>query len=122
MRPPESASSVCAAIAVAAGVRAATCTTEVPSRIRDVCAARNASGVNASEPYASALHTESKPSFSASCTRATGGTSAAPAHSRPRPSFMAAHSGRPACFRAHQAARDGLDEEWSRSERSGTGP
>lgn len=37
----------------------------VPSLIRLVEAPHHASGVNASEPYASAVHTESKPSSSA---------------------------------------------------------
>jgi hypothetical protein len=44
----------------------------VPSRMRDVWAAIQASGVIASEPYASAVHTESYPSFSASLTRSIG--------------------------------------------------
>ena len=48
-----------ACIAVDAGVRALICTIAVPSRIRDVCAPIQASGVNASEPHASAVHTES---------------------------------------------------------------
>ena len=54
-------------MAVAVGVRAEICTTPVPSLIVDVCAAIHTSGENASEPHDSALHTESKPSFSASC-------------------------------------------------------
>ena len=58
-RPRERWSSVSAAIAVAAGVRALICTIAVPSRIRDVCAPIHASGVKASEPQASAVHTES---------------------------------------------------------------
>ena len=60
-------SSVSVCIAVAVGVRAEICTTPVPSLIVDVCAAIHTSGENASEPHDSALHTESKPSFSASC-------------------------------------------------------
>ena len=65
-RPPERWSSVIAAIAVAAGVRAESWTMPVPRRMRSVCAPHQASGVRASEPYASAVHTESKPSRSAS--------------------------------------------------------
>ena len=49
-RPPERWSSVIAAIAVAAGVRADICTMPVPRRIVDVCAPHQASGVSASEP------------------------------------------------------------------------
>ena len=66
------------AMAAAAGVRAASCMIPVPRRMRLVTAARYASGVTASEPYASAVHTESKPSRSASCTRSTGRRSWAP--------------------------------------------
>ena len=65
-RPPERWSSVIAAIAVAAGVRAEIWTIAVPSLIRSVAAPHQASGVSASEPYASAVQTESKPSRSAS--------------------------------------------------------
>jgi hypothetical protein len=65
-RPPLRWSSVIADIAVAAGVRADIWTIDVPSLTRSVCAPHHASGVNASEPYASAAHTESKPSRSAS--------------------------------------------------------
>jgi hypothetical protein len=46
-------------MAVAAGVRAEICTMEVPSLIRDVCEPCHASGVNASEPHASAANTVS---------------------------------------------------------------
>ncbi len=67
-RPPERWSSVIAAIAVAAGVRAEICTIAVPSLIRSVCEPHQASGINASEPYASAVQIESNPSRSASCT------------------------------------------------------
>ena len=56
---PASDSRVANAIAVAAGVRAEIWTTPVASLIRSVAAARYASGVNASAPYASAVHTES---------------------------------------------------------------
>ena len=67
-----------AAIAAETGGRAASCMMPVPRRIRFVSAARYASGVIASEPYASAVHTESNPSFSASRTFSTGSFSSAP--------------------------------------------
>lgn len=60
-----------AAIAVAVGVRADICTTEVPRRIRVVREPSQDSGVNASEPYASAVHIESKPRSSAASTFST---------------------------------------------------
>ncbi len=47
------------AIAVAVGVRAPSCTTAVASLMRSVTAARYASGVSASAPYASLDQTES---------------------------------------------------------------
>ena len=50
---------VIACIAHMAGVRPASCAMPVPSRIREVCAAIQASGVIASDPYASAVQTES---------------------------------------------------------------
>lgn len=65
-RPPDKWSSVIAAIAVAAGVRALICTMPVPSRIDSVWAPHQASGVSASLPYASAVQAEVKPSRSAS--------------------------------------------------------
>ena len=49
-RPPERWSSVIAAIAVAAGVRAEICAIDVPSLSFDVDAPHHASGVSASEP------------------------------------------------------------------------
>ena len=52
-------SSVTAAIAVAVGVRAASCTTPVPILIVSVCAATHAPKVKASLPHDSATHTES---------------------------------------------------------------
>ena len=67
-----------AAIAAEAGGRAASCMMPVPRRIRLVRAARYASGVIASEPYASAVQTESKPSRSASRVCSTGRRSSAP--------------------------------------------
>ena len=49
-RPPDRWSSVIAAIAVAAGVRAESWTMPVPRRMRSVCAPHQASGVRASDP------------------------------------------------------------------------
>ena len=46
-------------MAVAAGARAAMCMMHVPSRIVVVCAPIQASGVRASEPEASEVHTNS---------------------------------------------------------------
>src|SRR5690348_10896365 len=64
-RPFDRWSSVIAAIAIAAGVRAEICAIDVPSLIRDVFAPHQASGVSASDPYASAVHIESNPRLSA---------------------------------------------------------
>ena len=58
-------------MAVAAGVRAESCTTPVPSLMRSVCAASSASGVNASEPHDSADQAASNPAFSASTVSST---------------------------------------------------
>ncbi len=71
-RPPERASSVIAVIAVMAGVRAGICMIAVPSLILLVLAAIQVSGVMASFPYASAVQTESYPSFSASRIKSMG--------------------------------------------------
>jgi len=68
MRPPDRWSSVIAVIAAADGVRALICMMPVPSLICVVCAPHHASGVIASLPYASAVHTEWNPSLSASFT------------------------------------------------------
>ena len=65
-RPPDRWSSVIAAIAVAAGVRAEIWTIAVPSLIRSVSEPHHASGISASDPYASAVQHDSNPSFSAS--------------------------------------------------------
>lgn len=59
IRPPERWSRVSACMAVAVGLRAAICARAVPRRMREVCAAIQVSGVKASEPQASAVHTES---------------------------------------------------------------
>ena len=65
MRPPDRRSSVIALIAVAAGVRADSCTRPVQSLTREVCAPIQDSGVKASLPQDSAVQTESKPQSSA---------------------------------------------------------
>ncbi len=65
-RPPERWSSVIADIAVIAGWRADICVIAVPSFTRSVCAPHHASGVSPSDPYASAVQIESRPSDSAS--------------------------------------------------------
>jgi hypothetical protein len=65
-RPPERWSIVIADMAVMAGWRADICVIAVPSFRDEVCAPHQASGVRPSEPYASAVQIESKPSFSAS--------------------------------------------------------
>jgi hypothetical protein len=67
-RPLERWSIVIAAMAAAAGVRAEICMMLVPSRMLLVPAPHQASGVRQSEPYASDVHTESKPSRSASAS------------------------------------------------------
>ena len=58
-RPPERWSIVSAAIAVAVGWRAESWMRSVPSRSFVVCDPHHASGVSASEPHDSAVHTES---------------------------------------------------------------
>jgi hypothetical protein len=65
-RLPDRWSIVIADIAVIAGWRADICVIAVPSFSDEVCDPHHASGVRPSEPYASALQIESKPSFSAS--------------------------------------------------------
>ena len=70
-RPPERWSIVWAAIAIAVGVRAESWQRDVPSRTRVVRDPHQASGVRASEPYDSAVQTESKPSRSASTASST---------------------------------------------------
>ncbi len=56
-------------IAQLVGVRPESCTIEVPSLMVLVRGPHHASGVNASEPHASAAKTVSKPLRSASSTR-----------------------------------------------------
>ena len=89
-RPFERWSRVTAAIAVAVGVRAAICTTPVPSLMRRRCARRpTPASVNASVPHDSAVHTESKPRRSASCASSTKpGRGPAPQYPNTTPSFM----------------------------------
>jgi hypothetical protein len=53
-------------MAVIAGWRADICVIAVPSFSFCVCEPHHASGVRPSDPYASAVQIESKPSFSAS--------------------------------------------------------
>jgi hypothetical protein len=79
-----------AVMAVVAGVRAGICMTAVPTPIRSVRAATHVSVVTASEPYASALHTESKPRRSASATRGSTSTGPVPQYPMCSPSFIAA--------------------------------
>ena len=75
-------------MAVAVGVRAASCTTAVPRRTRSVWAAIQARGVKASEPHASAVQIESKPSRSASwLTPAMSGGGSCPQYPHVMPSF-----------------------------------
>ncbi len=61
-----------------AGVRADICMIAEPRWIFVVCPPIQASGVTASEPYASAVHTEWKPRRSASRTRSMSTASCAP--------------------------------------------
>jgi hypothetical protein len=79
---------VIAVIAVAAGVRAGICITAVPSPMRSVRAATQVSVVTASEPYASALQTESNPSRSASFTSGSTSTGPAPQYPMCSPSLI----------------------------------
>ena len=55
-------------MAHAVGVRAESCTTDVPKRIRVVSRPHHANGVKASEPHASAVNTVSKFAASAAAT------------------------------------------------------
>ena len=70
-RPSEMTSSEAAAIAVAAGWRAGICISPEPSPIRSVLPASRPSTETASWPQASAIHTESSPSPSASTASST---------------------------------------------------
>ena len=71
IRPPDRTSIVAAVIAVIVGVRAGIWQIADPSLIVLVCPASQASTEGASDPYASAAHTESYPSRSASRTTAS---------------------------------------------------
>jgi hypothetical protein len=75
-------------MAVAVGVRANICTIDVPSCTRDVAEPHQASGVRASDPYASAVHTEANPKSSAArtCSTASAG-GPAPQYPNCNPSF-----------------------------------
>ena len=68
IRPFERWSRVSACMAMDVGERPDICTIEVPSRTRVVSRPHQASGVNASEPQASAVKIESNPDSSAACT------------------------------------------------------
>ena len=77
-------------MAVAVGVRAASCTIEVPSRIRRSDDPHHASGVKASDPHDSAVNTASNPAVSASriLSRASLSGGCAPQYPNCKPSFM----------------------------------
>jgi hypothetical protein len=77
-RPSESWSSVIAVIAAIVGARAASCMIAVPALILVVLAKMYAAVDTASEPYASAVQHESKPSFSASRIMGIGRVSLRP--------------------------------------------
>src|SRR5699024_10080084 len=88
-RPPDRWSSVMVLIAVAVGVRADSCTTAVDRRMFSVSDPYQASGVNASEPQASAVKTVSKPALSAATTRCAGVVGGgAPQHPSGKANFM----------------------------------
>jgi hypothetical protein len=57
-------------MAIEVGERPDICTIEVPSRTFEVSRPHHASGVNASEPHASAVKIASNPAASAACTSA----------------------------------------------------
>ena len=69
-RPPLRWSSVSTCIAIEVGLRPDICTIEAPRRTFVVSRPHQASGVNASEPQASAVKIASKPAASAACTNA----------------------------------------------------
>src|SRR5688572_14349314 len=68
-RPQDIEARLIAVIATSAGVRVPACMIPAPRWMREVRAARNASGVTASWPQASADHTQSTPRRSASTTQ-----------------------------------------------------
>ena len=85
-----------ACIAIEVGVRPDICTIDVPSLTRLVRWPHQASGVNASEPQASAVKTASKPQRSASATSSpTPSGGCAPQYPSCSPSFIADHPLRP---------------------------
>jgi hypothetical protein len=69
-RPSVRRSRPAAVCAISAGVRLNTLMIPVPSRTRDVFAARYPSMLIASKPYASATHTQSTPAASSATARA----------------------------------------------------
>ena len=85
-RPPETRSRVAAVIAVIAGVRAGICMIPVPRRMALVWAPTQARGTTASDPYASAVQTESNPSDSACWATVTPSAALAPQYPRFSPS------------------------------------
>src|SRR5690242_1717696 len=90
-RPFERWSRVSACIAQAAGVRAESCATDVPSRTDDVLEPHQASGVKASDPQDSAAKTASNPASSAASTSlAASRGGSAPQYPSCSPSFIAA--------------------------------
>ena len=89
-RPSERCWRVFIAIAVAVGVRADSWVMPWPSFMVVVCEPYQASGVRASEPHASAVHSESKPMASAFRTVSrVFGTGPRPQYPSWSPSFMA---------------------------------
>ena len=73
-RPSERLESVIADIATIAGVRAPICMMPVPSLMVCVRPAMKASGVSASLPHPSAVHSECTPRRSASTAKVTAGS------------------------------------------------
>jgi hypothetical protein len=65
-RPPDMLARLSEVMVRSAGVRVPACMIPEPSRMREVRAAMNASGVAASSPHDSCDHTQSTPSRSAS--------------------------------------------------------
>ena len=88
-----------AGIAIEVGARADICTPRCPDEA-GTCAPHHASGVNASEPHASAVKTESKPTRPAPTSAPTPSGGCAPQYPSCSPNFMGATLGR--------TARDGL--------------
>src|SRR3954449_3196744 len=83
----------------------------VASRMRLVLAARNASGVSASNPQASAIHTESAPRRSASTTKVSSSSSAPLAATAMRMERTVAGLTRPRALRRTRLAPVGWSSE-----------